>query len=295
MLGEPGYHQFSRCHEAAHHSTDFWPLILMDSLAPDMLKHLLTDLPVYQSKLSNDRNHRRDGIRHDASNFNPTMYGVYSCWFDSAMENMERGLDKAKFTKLVVAVLGEHLNDAKEVRMISTRLWNEILKEQDKTPPKRKSGKSNWAAWSEKKKQRDGEKAEQNGMPKPAAEVQSPQKSQVKNRMKHEAREAVESGMPKPAAEVQLKTNIKREAQEAGNSKSSCRSHIAAEEAPGGKGDQTWGCTKCTAIAAEASRNISAYKLHDELSSWTVGTSPWHWEWIGYRSGCARCIGQPFR
>jgi hypothetical protein len=155
------------------------------------------------------------------------------------MENMERGLDKAKFTKLVVAVLGEHLNDAKEVRMISTRLWNEILKEQDKTPPKRKSGKSNWAAWSEKKKQRDGEKAEQNGMPKPAAEVQSPQKSQVKNRMKLEAREAVESGMPKPAAEVQLKTNIKREAQEAGNSKSSCRSHIAAEEAPGGKGDQT--------------------------------------------------------
>jgi len=88
------------------------------------------------------------------------------------MENMERGLDKAKFTKLVVAVLGEHLNDAKEVRMISTRLWNEILKEQDKTPPKRKTGKSNWAAWSEKKKQRDGEKAEQNGMPKPAAEVQ---------------------------------------------------------------------------------------------------------------------------
>jgi hypothetical protein len=79
MLGEPGYHQFIRCREAAHHSTDFWPLILMDSLAPDMLKHLLTDLPVYQSKLSNDRNHRRDGIRHDASNFNPTMYGVYSC------------------------------------------------------------------------------------------------------------------------------------------------------------------------------------------------------------------------
>ncbi|CAL1162544.1 unnamed protein product [Cladocopium goreaui] len=114
------------------------------------------------------------------------------------MENMERGLDKAKFTKLVVAVLGEHLNDAKEVRMISTRLWNEILKEQDKTPPKRKTGKSNWAAWSEKKKQRDGEKAEQNGMPKPVAQsaLPSPQKKpRVEKVIK---REVAQSALPSP-------------------------------------------------------------------------------------------------
>ena len=60
------------------------------------------------------------------------------------------------FTKLTMAILEEHhVPDAKK---ISDKLWMAQLEMQEKAPKKRKSGKSNWVKWAEKRNNNGGAK-----------------------------------------------------------------------------------------------------------------------------------------
>ena len=68
----------------------------------------------------------------------------------------DRGLSKVVFTKLTMAILEEHhVPDAKK---ISDKLWMAQLEMQEQAPKKRKSGKSNWAKWAEKRNNNGGAK-----------------------------------------------------------------------------------------------------------------------------------------
>lgn len=68
----------------------------------------------------------------------------------------DRGLSKVAFTKLTMAILEEHhVPDAKK---ISDKLWMAQLEMQEKAPKKRKSGKSNWVKWAEKRNNNGGAK-----------------------------------------------------------------------------------------------------------------------------------------
>ena len=68
----------------------------------------------------------------------------------------DRGLSKVAFTKLTMAILEEHhVPDAKK---ISDKLWMAQLEMQEQAPKKRKSGKSNWAKWAEKRNNNGGAK-----------------------------------------------------------------------------------------------------------------------------------------
>lgn len=79
MLGEPGYHQFIRCREAAHHSTDFWPLILMDSLAPDMLKQSQTSISRFTYITGIKANYLMTGITGETGSDMMHLISIPSC------------------------------------------------------------------------------------------------------------------------------------------------------------------------------------------------------------------------
>lgn len=60
----------------------------------------------------------------------------------------EKGLSKAAFTKIAVAILEKHVdNPRKNTKKITHQIWDEILKVQGKAPCKRKSGRSGWSDW----------------------------------------------------------------------------------------------------------------------------------------------------
>ena len=58
---------------------------------------------------------------------------------------------KAAFTRLTVSILEEH--HVPNPKQISDKLWTAQLDQQGKsTAPKKRSGKSNWKKWMEKRK-----------------------------------------------------------------------------------------------------------------------------------------------
>ena len=124
-----------------------------------------------------------------------------------AMEGLDQ-MDEVKFRKATVSVLEEYkINDPRDC---CTKLWSAILTEQGKLRPKRKSGKSNWDNWSKKKLKGEDEK-EAGGMPKPAAEILSPQKgSQLEEVINSELGEAAQSEMPMPEVECFSKCKARK-------------------------------------------------------------------------------------